>query len=168
MNLCNLPDAYNFILNNQSKSSLNLPLGVWDYTWTIWPNKLYYSALASQSRLNWNQFKPKPVAWHFHSCSSLCIAKLCLIVSRNTLFFTNRRYVFKYVLKVRTSICVYWLAGGRSPQHSFQLSIVSFVIISSGASWLICLCFVTCWNFPQSAIQYVGGEVGSRCVCTWA
>ena len=74
MDLCNL-QLHN-IFYEITKASL--ALGVRDYTGTIWPNNLYYYTLISQSRLNGNQFKPEPAARIFHSCSSLCIAKLCL------------------------------------------------------------------------------------------
>ena len=72
-NLCRRTDNRFYEITKAS-----LALGVRDYTGTIWPNNLYYSTISSQSRLNGKQFKPEPAGGIFHSCSSLCIAKLCL------------------------------------------------------------------------------------------
>ena len=108
---CTYMDLCNLQLHNRfyEITKASLALGVRDYTGTIWPNNLYYSTIFSQSRLNGNQFKPEPAAGIFHSCSSLCIAKLCLEnLSLEILWFYQQslRFSNTFCLRVTTSSCV--------------------------------------------------------------
>ena len=111
MDLCNLQLHNRFY----EITKASLALGVRDYTGTIWPNNLYYSTIFSQSRLNGNQFKPEPAAGIFHSCSSLCIAKLCLEnLSLEILWFYQKslRFSNTFCLRVTTSSCVVGCSTG--------------------------------------------------------